>query len=46
MPRVVVPTYTCKAVAEAALLAGKEVLYAEVEPDGFNMTAEALAGRR
>jgi dTDP-4-amino-4,6-dideoxygalactose transaminase len=42
LPRVVIPTYTCKAVAEAALLAGKEVVYAEVESDGFNMTPEAL----
>jgi dTDP-4-amino-4,6-dideoxygalactose transaminase len=43
LPRVVIPTYTCKAVAEAASLAGKEIVYAEVEADGFNMTPEALA---
>jgi dTDP-4-amino-4,6-dideoxygalactose transaminase len=41
-PRVIVPAYTCNAVTEAALLAGKQVVYAEVEEDGFNMDPEAL----
>ncbi len=41
-PRVLIPAYTCKAVAEAALLAGKEVTYIEVEEDGFNMSVAAL----
>ena len=35
--RVVVPAYTCKAVVEAVLLAGKEILYVEVCPKDFNM---------
>jgi dTDP-4-amino-4,6-dideoxygalactose transaminase len=41
-PRVVVPAYTCNAVVEAALLAGKQVVYAEAD-DGFNSSASALA---
>jgi dTDP-4-amino-4,6-dideoxygalactose transaminase len=41
--RVVVPAYTCKAVVEAATLAGKTVIHAEAEPDGFNMDAGMLA---
>jgi dTDP-4-amino-4,6-dideoxygalactose transaminase len=41
-PRVIVPSYTCKAVAEAALLAGKEVAYVDVEDDGFNAAPPAL----
>ena len=36
-PRVILPAYTCKAVVEAATLAGKTIVHAEVEPDGFNM---------
>jgi len=40
---VVVPAYTCKAVVEAVKLAGKEVVYVEAEPDGFNMDPSALA---
>jgi len=38
-PRVLVPAYTCRAVVEAACLAGKTVLFAETEADGFNMAA-------
>jgi len=41
-PRVVVPGYTCKAVVEAAHLAGKEIVHVEVEPDGFNMDVSQL----
>jgi len=40
-PRVLVPGYTCKAVTEAALLAGKEVVQIDVD-DGFNLSAAAL----
>lgn len=44
-PRVVIPAYTCKAVVEAARLAGKAVVYHEVQPEGFNSGAdEALTG--
>ena len=42
--RVLIPAYTCKAVVEAALLAGKEVLYGESECDGFNMSIDSLKG--
>lgn len=35
--KVFIPAYTCKAVAEAAFLAGKEVFFGESEDDGFNM---------
>src|SRR5215475_8892918 len=42
--RVLVPAYTCKAVIEAARLAGKEILYGESEECGFNMTPQALKG--
>ena len=35
-PRVIVPAYTCKAVVEAARMAGKEVLFFENEGPGFN----------
>ena len=42
-PRVIVPAYTCNAVIEAAMLAGKTVEYAEVEPDGFNVAIGSLA---
>lgn len=41
-PKVIVPAYTCKAVVEAARMAGKEVVHAEVEPDGFNLDAALL----
>lgn len=40
--RLVVPAYTCKAVLEAAALAGKEIDFAETEDDGFNMDPAAL----
>lgn len=42
--RVLVPAYTCNAVVEAALLAGKEVVFADVEEDGFNMDVSCLDG--
>jgi dTDP-4-amino-4,6-dideoxygalactose transaminase len=41
-PRVIVPAYTCKAVVEAARLAGKEVVFVEIESDGFNMDPGGL----
>ncbi len=41
--RVLVPAYTCKAVDEAALLAGREVVHVPTEIDGFNVEASALA---
>lgn len=41
-PHVVVPAYTCNAVTEAAILAGKKVEYVEVEPDGFNVAPDRL----
>ena len=41
--RVVIPAYTCKAVIEAALLAGKEVCFLDAEPNGFNCAATGLA---
>ncbi len=40
---VVVPAYTCKAVVEACLLAGKRVRFVDAEADGFNMDVERLA---
>ena len=40
---VVIPSYTCNAVVEAALLADKQVVYAETEEDGFNMDSSMLA---
>jgi len=43
--RVVLPAYTCKAVVEAALLAGKELDFVEVEEDGFNLDPGDLAGK-
>ncbi len=44
-PRVVIPAYTCNAVTEAAMLAGKKIDYAEVETDGFNVDPKRLASR-
>jgi dTDP-4-amino-4,6-dideoxygalactose transaminase len=41
-PRVVVPAYTCNAVIEAAVLAKKEVVYVEVEDNGFNLSLSEL----
>lgn len=40
--RVLIPAYTCKAVVEAAHLAGKEVLFGESEVGGFNMSGDSL----
>jgi dTDP-4-amino-4,6-dideoxygalactose transaminase len=40
---VVVPAYTCKAVVEAVKLARKQIVYVDVEPDGFNMDPRSLA---
>lgn len=34
---VIVPSYTCNAVVEAARLAGSEIRYAAVSPDDYNM---------
>jgi dTDP-4-amino-4,6-dideoxygalactose transaminase len=42
-PVVVVPAYTCKAVVEAAQLAGKQVRYVGVEAGGFNLEPAQLA---
>jgi len=42
MKRVIIPAYTCKAVAEAALMAGKEIVYVDIEENSFNMDASAL----
>lgn len=41
--RVLIPAYTCKAVVEAALLAGKEIVYIKSEDGGFNMDPEDIA---
>jgi len=41
--RILVPAYTCKAVVEAARLAGKEVLFGESEENGFNMSPQSLS---
>jgi dTDP-4-amino-4,6-dideoxygalactose transaminase len=40
--RVLIPAYTCNAVVEATLLAGKEIAYADIEMDGFNMDVSHL----
>jgi dTDP-4-amino-4,6-dideoxygalactose transaminase len=40
--RVLLPAYTCKAVVESALLAGKQVEYIEVNPRDFNMDMSLL----
>ena len=42
--RVLIPAYTCKAVDEAAVLAGKTVVNVPSEVDGFNVDASALEG--
>jgi dTDP-4-amino-4,6-dideoxygalactose transaminase len=39
---VVVPAYTCKAVVEACLIAGKRVRFVDAETDGFNMDVDRL----
>jgi dTDP-4-amino-4,6-dideoxygalactose transaminase len=41
--KVLMPAYTCKAVAEAARLAGKILCYAECDQNGFNSSAELFA---
>ena len=41
-PKVLIPAYTCKAVGEAAALAGKEIIYVEVSNDNFNMSPAEL----
>ena len=43
--KLLLPAYTCKAVVEAAQLAGKELVYGESEVDGVNMTPQALEGQ-
>ncbi len=40
--RVIVPGYTCKAVVEAIILAGKTVEHVEVEYSTFNMCSDSL----
>lgn len=40
--KVVVPAYTCDAVVEAAMLAGKEVVYAHVRGRNLDMDLEGL----
>ena len=41
--RVVIPAYTCKAVVEAARLAGKTVLFLDAAPQSFNCDTAGLA---
>jgi len=43
-PDVVIPAYTCKAVTEAALLAGKNVRYVDSAAGDFNLDASLLEG--
>jgi dTDP-4-amino-4,6-dideoxygalactose transaminase len=43
--RVIVPAYTCKAVVEAARIAGKQVEFVETAEHGFNMDTALLAGK-
>jgi perosamine synthetase len=40
--RVAVPAYTCNAVIEAAQLAKKEIVYVDVEKNGFNISVREL----
>jgi dTDP-4-amino-4,6-dideoxygalactose transaminase len=40
--RVIVPAYTCPAVVEAIQLVGKEVVYVDIEKNGFNMDLDDL----
>jgi dTDP-4-amino-4,6-dideoxygalactose transaminase len=40
--RVIIPAYTCNAVTEAAILAGKHVIYVDAEADAFNMDLDQL----
>jgi dTDP-4-amino-4,6-dideoxygalactose transaminase len=44
--RVVLPAYTCKAVVEAARMAGKEISFLDSESFGFNGRFGAARGRR
>lgn len=44
-PRVLVPSYTCKAVVEAAMLAQKQLVFAETERDGFNVDVDDVAAQ-
>lgn len=41
-PKVVIPSYTCKVVSEAAVLAGKQIIYVDVAREDCNMTPTAL----
>ena len=41
-PKVVIPSYTCKVVSEAAALAGKQIIYVDVAREDCNMTSESL----
>jgi dTDP-4-amino-4,6-dideoxygalactose transaminase len=34
---VIIPAFTCKVVAEAALLAGKKIIYVDIDIQTFNM---------
>lgn len=43
--KLLIPAYTCKAVVEAAQLAGKELVFGETENDGFNMSHKAIKGK-
>lgn len=40
--KVIIPAYTCKAVAEAAILAGKDIVYVDAEENGFNVDIAGL----
>ncbi|MCX7046443.1 MAG: flippase-like domain-containing protein [Candidatus Sumerlaeota bacterium] len=42
MKKVLIPAYTCKAVEEACRLAGKKIVFGEVEEEGFNMPASEV----
>ncbi len=41
-PRIIIPAYTCNAVVEACLLAGKTVHRVEIESGGFNISVAGL----
>lgn len=41
-PTVMMPAYTCKVVPEAALIAGKRIVYVDVGLDDFNMSLADL----
>jgi dTDP-4-amino-4,6-dideoxygalactose transaminase len=43
-PTVIVPAYTCNAVVEASLMAGKQVQYVDISPGEFNVRPSALEG--